>query len=280
MRLEIIGVLGAFVVIGGAVVGCSGTQIKSGQVGVRVVDIGGAAGVQEKELGVGWYFPQIGSYVLKFPTTVRTEVWADGDVASGAHIGPGIQFRNKDGVLTRVAVSMQMRMDPEHASVAVQMYRLGFDDLVRGPVQRDLQDAFVRHGPNYSSADLMTAGAASLLQEVHAYVQARLAPQGIVIQDLTLVGAPALPESIMSRINARIEAEQNAATQEQQVRVVEAQARQRIAEAEGLARATEIEGQALARNPQVLRMREIEKWNGACPLDTDICGAAAIVSAR
>lgn len=280
MRGLLLGALALLLVVGGVATACSGTQIRSGQVGVRVVDIGGNAGVQERELGVGWYFPQWGSYVLKFPTTVRTEVWADNEVRSGEQIGPALSFRNRDGVATRVAVSMQVRMDPEHASVAVQMYRLGFEDLIRGPVQRDLQDAFVRLGPHYSSADLVTNGGAPLLAEVAVQLRERLAPQGIVIQDITMVGAPALPEQIMNRINARIEAEQNAATQEQQVRVVEAQARQRIAEAEGLARATEIEGAALARNPSVLRMREIEQWNGMCPLDTDICGAAALVDAQ
>lgn len=71
------------------------------------------------------------------------------------------------------------------------------------------------------------------------------------------LGAPSLPDAIRERIN------------------------QRIAQAEGLARATQIEGAALAANPQVLRMREIEKWNGQCPLDSDTCviGAQALMQA-
>ena len=81
-------------------------------------------------------------------------------------------------------------------------------------------------------------------------------------------------------VQQRIEAEQNVATQEAQVRVVQAQAQQRVAEAEGRARATEIEGRALAANPQVLRQREIERWNGQCPLDSETCviGAGALVT--
>lgn len=48
----------AFIVVFaiGTAVACSGTRVRSGEVGVRVVDLGSHAGVQERELGVGWYF--------------------------------------------------------------------------------------------------------------------------------------------------------------------------------------------------------------------------------
>jgi regulator of protease activity HflC (stomatin/prohibitin superfamily) len=257
-------------------VACSGTRVRSGEVGVRVVDLGAHAGVQEHELGVGWYFPQPGSYVLKFPTTTRTEVWSD----NGDAIGPAIQFNNADGVPTRMAVSVQVRIDPERASNAVQRYRLGFEDMVRGPVQRDLQDAFVRLGPHFTSQQLVSGEGSQLLIDVTTLLNSRLGREGVIIDNINLVGAPALPDAIRDRINQRIEAEQNVATQEAQVRVVQAQAQQRIAAAEGLARATQIEGAALAANPQVLRMREIERWNGQCPLDTNTCviGSGALVT--
>jgi regulator of protease activity HflC (stomatin/prohibitin superfamily) len=260
----------------GAVIAGAGTRVRSGEVGVRVVDLGAHAGVQEHELGVGWYFPQPGSYVLKFPTTTRTEVWSDGDNS----IGPAIQFNNADGVPTRMAVSVQVRIDPERASNAVQRYRLGFEDMVRGPVQRDLQDAFVRLGPGFTSQQLVSGEGSRLLVDVTTLLNSRLGREGVIIDNINLVGAPALPDAIRERINQRIEAEQNVATQEAQVRVVQAQAQQRIAAAEGLARATQIEGAALAANPQVLRMREIERWNGQCPLDSDTCviGGSALVT--
>lgn len=268
----------AAVLVLGTAVACSGTRVRSGEVGVRVVDLGSHAGVQERELGVGWYFPQLGSYVLKFPTTTRTEVWSD--AGQGDTIGPSLQFNNADGVPTRMAVSVQVRIDPERASVAVQRYRLGFEDMVRGPVQRDLQDAFVRLGPRYTSQQLVSGEGSRLLVEVTQLLNQRLSPEGVIIDNINLVGAPSLPDAIRERINQRIEAEQNVATQEAQVRVVQAQAQQRIAEAEGLARATEIEGRALAANPQVLRQREIQRWNGQCPLDSDTCviGAGALVT--
>lgn len=279
MRWPVVGTIAALVLIGVAMIACSGTRVRSGEVGVRVVDIGGNAGVQENELGVGWYFPQPGSYVLKFPTTVRTEVWTDDERAENV-IGRAVQFNNADGVPTRMGVSMQVRIDPEKASIAVQRYRLGFEDMVRGPVQRDLQDTFVRVGARHNSQELVTTGGGALLAEVTAEMQRRLSAEGIIIDNINLVGSPALPESIRDRINQRIEAEQNAATQQQQVAVVEAQARQAVARAEGEARAIALLGQALRSNPEVLRQREIERWRGWCPLDTDTCviGNQALVT--
>ena len=38
-----------------------------------------------------------------------------------------------------------------------------------------------------------------------------------------------------------------------------------IAEAEGKAKASQIEGEALRANPEILRQRAIEKWNGQMP---------------
>ncbi|HVY87036.1 MAG TPA: SPFH domain-containing protein [Caulobacterales bacterium] len=277
MNRALLTVIVVVVLVLGSAVACSGTRVRSGEVGVRVVDLGPHAGVQEHELGVGWYFPQLGSYVLKFPTTTRTEVWAD---TNSDAIGPALSFNNGDGVPTRMAVSVQVRIDPERASNAVQRYRLGFDDMVRGPVQRDLQDAFVRLGPHYTSQQLVSGEGSQLLTDVTALLNQRLGREGVIIDNINLVGSPILPDEIRARINQRIEAEQNVATQEAQVRVVQAQAQQRVAEAEGRARATQIEGAALAANPQVLRMREIERWNGQCPLDTKTCviGSGALVS--
>jgi len=267
----------------GLVAWISGTSIRTGFVGVRVVEMGANAGVQDRELGVGWYFPQWGSHILKFPTTTQTEIWADNDQRA---IGSAIRFRNSDGVQTAVAVSVQLRIDPTKASNAVQRYRMGFNEMIQGPVQRDLQDAFIRHGLAVSSDNLMRHGASDVLEQVRLTMNQRLSSEGLIIESINLIGSPALPESILTRINERIEAEQNAATQEQQVRVVEARGRQTVAQAQaaaqadieaarGRAQAMDVEGEALRRNPQVVQLRMLERWNGLCPIEADVCAPGA-----
>jgi regulator of protease activity HflC (stomatin/prohibitin superfamily) len=265
----------AFLLFGG-VAACTGTRIKSGEVGVRVVDIGARAGVQDRELSTGWYFWQPGSYVLKFPTTARTETWSTAENDQGAPI----VFNNADGVQTAASVSIQVRMDPQRASNAVQRYRLGFEDMVNGPVRRRVQGAFNAVGTHFTSDHLVTGQGAQLLAEVYQAVRAPLEREGVIIDNIVLAGPLDLPPNIIAQINNRVQAEREAATQAARVQVVQAQAQQRIAEAEGRARAIAIEGAALNANPQVLRLREIERWNGQCPLDTDTCviGAGALVT--
>ena len=49
------------------------------------------------------------------------------------------------------------------------------------------------------------------------------------------------------------------------VATVQAQAAQQVAQADGKAKALDLEGEAIRRNPEVLRIRAIEKWDGKLP---------------
>jgi regulator of protease activity HflC (stomatin/prohibitin superfamily) len=152
--------------------------------------------------------------------------------------------------------------------------------MVNGPVRRRVQGAFNAVGTHFTSDHLVTGQGAQLLAEVYREVRGPLETEGVIIDNIVLAGPLDLPANIVAQINNRVQAEREAATQAARVQVVQAQAQQRIAEAEGRARAIAIEGAALNANPQMLRLREIERWNGQCPLDTDTCviGANALVT--
>ncbi len=262
--------------------GCLGTSVRSGYVGVRVFNQalpGFQAAVQPNELTVGWHPPIPGSDVLVFPTTIRTEVWAPENAVSEnrntRHIGPEVSFINGDRIRLGLPVALQISTDPVRASDLVQLYRFGFEEMISGPVQRELQGAFNLIGPRFTTEQILSDGGAAMVDAVKEHLQPILQRDGVILHNITVVSPPVLNAQIQERINQLQEAEQNARTQEQQVRVVEAQARQRIAEAEGRARAIQIEGEALRNAPQVARLREIEAWNGLCPLDADVCAPGA-----
>ena len=74
-----------------------------------------------------------------------------------------------------------------------------------------------------------------------------------------------------AQIEQKIANEQAALAAQAQVATVEAQARQRVAFAEGEAKAIDTQGQALRANPDILRLRAVEKWDGRLP---QVTGAA------
>lgn len=266
--------------------GCFGTTVRPGFVGVRTINQalpGFTAGVQQDELGVGWHPPVPMSSVEMFPTTIRTEVWADTEQVNenrNTHrIGPLISFANEDRIRIGLPVAIQISTNRTHASDLVQQYRFGFEEIINGPVQRELQSVFNRVGPHYTTNELLQDGGTALIAEVKAELTPVLARMGLILNDVTVVGPPEIPESVMTQITQLQAAEQETRTEIQRALRAEAQARTAVAQARGRAAALEIEGRALRANPGVARLREIERWNGQCPLDANVCapGASALV---
>lgn len=250
-------------------------RVAPGEVGVKVIQTGASAGVQAQELGVGTHMLGLYEDMIIFPTTTTTETWSNVEGAGG----PKISFTNADGVRTEIGVSMQFRVDPTKASDLVQKYRLGMSDIIDGPVRRRIQGAFNTYGVKYNSEQLSTGGANQLLTDIWTVVKDSLAQEGIVVENIEMVGSVGLPESIMNRINEKVEAQQNAQTATSQLEVTKAEAAQRIEESRGRAEALAVEGAALRANPEVLRLREIERWNGLCPLGTSSCVIGANANA-
>jgi regulator of protease activity HflC (stomatin/prohibitin superfamily) len=93
--------------------------------------------------------------------------------------------------------------------------------------------------------------------------------EGVVISEITYLSNVRLSEKVTQAITNKLEAKQKAEMRENEVAEAEAEARKKAAaaegeaqrlvkEAEGRAKAMEIEGQALNRNPQILRLKELE----------------------
>lgn len=68
-------------------------------------------------------------------------------------------------------------------------------------------------------------------------------------------------------IKAKQVASQKAQEAEYKLQQAKVDAQSAIAKAEGEAKSLTIKAQAIAKNPQVVRLNEIEKWNGVIPLE-------------
>lgn len=254
-----------------------GQPIKSDEVGVLVKEMGAGAGVQQTELKTGRHWTGIGEYIIKFPTRTRIEVWGAGDTANQTPDsrddvdGPALTFLNKDNVQTWIGVTVSLSVDPSKASDLVQKYRWGFDEITNRVVKKNIQEAYIRLGRGFTAEQLISGSDVTLTSQVLADIKPRLAIEGINVENIEVFNAALLDKNMMDNIKNKIRADQEAATATAQVKIVEARAQQRIAEAKGRADALSVEGEALRKNPEVLKLREIEKSQGICPMSAQTC---------
>ena len=71
--------------------------------------------------------------------------------------------------------------------------------------------------------------------------------------------------SFNESIEKKVTAQQDALAAENKLKQIEFEAEQEITKAEGKAQAQRIEGEALKANPEVLKLRAIETWDGKLP---------------
>ncbi|OQB05612.1 MAG: SPFH domain / Band 7 family protein [bacterium ADurb.Bin212] len=87
---------------------------------------------------------------------------------------------------------------------------------------------------------------------------------GIEAKSLNIVNFE-FSESFNQAIERKVTAQQDALAAENKLKQIEFEAKQEIEKAKGKAEAQKIEGEALRANPEVLRLRAIETWNGQMP---------------
>ena len=77
-----------------------------------------------------------------------------------------------------------------------------------------------------------------------------------------------MPQSVLEQINAKIANEQAALAAQANVATAKANSDARIAKAQGDAEAIQVEAQAIRTNPEIVKLRAVEKWDGHLPTYT------------
>jgi regulator of protease activity HflC (stomatin/prohibitin superfamily) len=124
--------------------------------------------------------------------------------------------------------------------------------------------------------------------EIENLLSQRLEPIGISVDTMNMTDFSFSAE-FNSSIEAKVKAEQEAlrAKEElQKTRIVAQQAEAEaqgkkaaaILKAEGEAQAIDIQGEALRRNPQVLELRRVQRWNGIMPSTLITDGDSALLN--
>lgn len=289
MRIKTIIMVAAIALAGFSTAAC-GQRIKFDEAAVEVREAGGNAGVQEQEITTGRYWNHWWSYryIVKFPTTVQTYTWAENNNC--------FSFINGSRVNTVACLSIQTQIEADKADNIVRKYRGAItkgggedgyvlDDVINGPVRRQLQNILNYTGNRYTAEQLYADGGRALANDVKRELTRQFGPDGIVIIDVLWARPPGLPAPIVASIQGALQAQTDARKADAELARTVAEGNKRRAEADADAYVIQTQARAIAQNPAILDLREIELGLNICPRNATTCvigtsGSPLITEAR
>lgn len=253
--------------------GCS--KVPAGYVGVKVNLLGSSKGVDTEELGVGRYYIGINEELYLFPTFTVNYNWTKDD-SEGSPNDESISFQTTEGLVVNADVGISYHVDPNKVNTVFQKYRKGVEEITDIYLRNMVRDSLVRQSATLKIESVYGSGKAALIQAVEDDVRAQTKDLGIVIEKIYWINQLRLPSNVVAAINDKISATQKAQQRENEVAQARAEALKAVEQARGVAESTKIQAQAeadainmkaeaLRKNPEVMQLEAINKWNGVLP---------------
>lgn len=246
------------------------TSIEPGEAGLKIYKLGDKKG-QIEVLGVGrhalhWF----GYYTIKvYPTNIQQWSWTlSGD--EGSRVDESIHFQSEGQDLS-CDVGIAFTFDTEGNALATmyEYFKCEPQDIIERFLRKDVRNFFNEVSANMKVDEVYAQRKEELRAAVLRKMQEKYKPLGIDVQEISYLSLIRLPKEVQDAVNLKITAKQRAEQRENEIAEKEAEAKKKAAEAqgeaerlrieaEGRAKAIEVEGRALANNPQILRLKEIE----------------------
>lgn len=254
--------------------GCA-ERIDPGYAGIKVNYYGSEKGVQDYPLvtGMVWYNP-ITETVFEYPTFVQQAVWTK-DKSEGSPNDDSITVNSVEGLAINTDIGLAYHLERERVPAFYVKFRTDkLESITQVYLRNVIRDSFNAIASTMKVEDIYGPKKEELLFKVKELVNKNTAQDGIVLDQLTVVGAMRLPGSVVDSLNAKIKATQDAIRTENELRQAEAEAKKIVAEAEGDAKATLTRAKSQAEanrllaasiSPVLVNYEAIKKWNGALP---------------
>ncbi len=225
-------------------------RIDAGYEGIKVKLYGSEKGVQDVSLVTGrvWYNP-ITESIYEFPTYVQTVNYDNFTVNA------------KDGSVFTVDPTLSLRVVSGSSPKIFTKYRRPVDEILNMTLVNHIKDVY-RIEFNKYSTDSIISNREKFENGVQEKMVKFLEAEGFVLEQLT--SGIQYPESITQAINAKNAAIQKAQQAENELKVVEADAKKMIVQAEAESKANQLRQQTLS--PLIIQQQFIEKWDGSTPL--------------
>lgn len=257
--------------------GCS--KVTAGHVGVKVHLLGASSGVDSEELGPGRYWIGINEELYLFPTFTQNYTWTSKPIAGdfGLELGDeSLDFQTIEGLKVNADVGISYHINPAKVTDVFQKYRKGVDEITDVYLRNMVRDALVEVASDLPIESVYGAGKTALMDEVQQLVMEQVSPIGIEVEKVYWIGELRLPQTVVNSINAKIEATQIAQQRQNEIVTAQAEAQKQVEQAKGQAEAQltraraeaealQLRGDALRRNPEIIQLNAVEKWNGTLP---------------
>ncbi|MDI1326279.1 MAG: SPFH domain-containing protein [Brevundimonas sp.] len=316
--LSLVMLIGLLIVISTVAVTSCSVTVESGYMGIKTTKFGPNPGVQRSELGPGFHWEGIGEKIRTYQTLQRTYSYTR-EANSDGRENEEITFSDVLGLPMTADVALTFRIREDKAADLYATWRQEFDAFIDGPLRTSVRAAIARETeklpvacnaqqsatpnvqpiapgavaatPGTPDADdcpgqLIGPGRQIVLQRAMQALQREWTPQGLEIIRMEWVGSIRYPETVLAAIQSRTTAEQNTRAALERVNLERANAEARIAQARGQAEANRLLAESIRSNPEVVRLREIERTLGICPLSADTCvvgsdiNVSALIAAR
>ncbi len=244
---------------------CSLSSVPAGYRGVKVNLYGSEKGVAEETLGVGRYWLGMNEELYLFPTFLQNYSWTNEQ---------NITMQTSEGLSISTSAGITYRIAPDDVVKVFQKYRLGIDEITNTFLHNQVRDAMNEVASTMTVEQIYGAKKELFISKVNSIVKKEARENGIEVDKIYLVGSFQLPESVVSSINSKIQASQNAMKVENEVATARAEAQKTIVEAEARAKQIIINAEAQAKANQILASslthefvlyQGILKWNGELP---------------
>lgn len=263
--LKIGGVLLAFVLCFSFFYQQCVTFISPGHVGVLINMLGHHSVADSKVLSVGLHCVPPWKRVYEFPVFEQNTTWEK---------ERGFSFQTSEGMAIHADVGITYHLRPDNIPTIFQRYRKGMEEITQIFIRNYIRDAINKAASHFKIEELYSSGKESFFEHVQKSVRQELTPLGIDVTRIYLMGRFHFPETVITALNSKIEANQRAQQRENELREAEAEAKKQIAKARGQAACEILKAEAEAKanrvvaasiTPELIRWQSVQKWDGKMP---------------
>jgi regulator of protease activity HflC (stomatin/prohibitin superfamily) len=265
----------AVLIMAGGLSACDNVPV--GNIGIKVNKLGGDKGVSQETLSPGRYWIGWNEELFLFPTFTTTDTYEQ-----KGKVNQEIVFQTQEGMTISADVGVTFSFRPDAIPTLFQKFRKGADEISDIYLRRNIQDAFNTLASATTLEAIYGSGKAKFVEGVEVKVRSEMEALGINVENIYLIGAIRVPQSVITSINAKMEATQQAQQRQNEVATAKAEADKKIEAARGEAESITLRANAQAEanrklaqslTPSLVQYTALQKWDGELPR---ITGTGAI----